>query len=596
MSQYKKKKRKKRGMPFGAIIGSLILILMLALVFFLLFAKERPEESESSGEFVMGDNLKAAITQLALSYDSFDPDLVDREEWKETFITRFIQNSRLSFDYLEMVSEKNSGEISTDELNYIQYSLTGMELNFSTYIDGSVNRYDAASPLNYGSISGYDYENTEQGVILTADLEVGFDGTDHREKRKLTAELVKNTDSCFDGYTVVSVISETVSEVQNDKEDLVKEEDELESLAGEYEYPSDYGTGKLRIERTSEGYDISDYESEDSYRFLADSSNIETIEDNRIYIKYPKQVLSDDTVVFCYYILEYGTEGIDVYYGESALGEGEFLYHAAKKNLSNEPSNISDGSVEQAFILSANPDFYEKAASNPIDRNYVMDHEAAPLEIWKSALTKCEAWNQQIKFTGSRLESLLSEDDYAVLQNAISLWQEYYQEEVNQSRELYGPNALIGGSMYTAISGDLLIEKCRLTSFILLSQEYELSGNASFAVNAAAANNDSEYSFSPYSFFIEYTSDFEETLIPYSLNEKNSDELEALIHETANKIEEKFGHDFAEHTDKYISFIQALYTIENHISEDHNRCLTLKENRLKLCAIELLDIVYMIGG
>ena len=176
-----------------------------------------------------------------------------------------------------------------------------------------------------------------------------------------------------------------------------------------------------------------------------------------------------------------------------------------------------------------------------------------------------------------------------MLQNAISLWQEYYQEEVNQSRELYGPNALIGGSMYTAISGDLLIEKCRLTS-------YELSGNASFAVNAAAANNDSEYSFSPYSFFIEYTSDFEETLIPYSLNEKNSDELEALIHETANKIEEKFGHDFAEHTDKYISFIQALYTIENHISEDHNRCLTLKENRLKLCAIELLDIVYMIGG
>lgn len=114
MSQYKKKKRKKSGMPFGAIIGSLILILMLALVFFLLFAKERPEESESSGEFVMGDNLKAAITQLALSYDSFDPDLVDREEWKETFITRFIQNSRLSFDYLEMVSEKNSGEISTD--------------------------------------------------------------------------------------------------------------------------------------------------------------------------------------------------------------------------------------------------------------------------------------------------------------------------------------------------------------------------------------------------------------------------------------------------------------------------------------------------
>ena len=67
-----------------------------------------------------------------------------------------------------------------------------------------------------------------------------------------------------------------------------------------------------------------------------------------------------------------------------------------------------------------------------------------------------------------------------------------------------------------------------------------------------------------------------------------------LIHETANKIEEKFGHDFTEHTNKYVSFIHALYTIENDISEDDNLCLVLKENRLKLYAIELLNIVYML--
>lgn len=40
----------------------------------------------------------------------------------------------------------------------------------------------------------------------------------------------------------------------------------------------------------------------------------------------------------------------------------------------------------------------------------------------------------------------------------------------------------------------------------------------------------------------------------------------------------------------------ALYAIENDISEDSNRCLILKENRLKLYAIELLNIVYMIDG
>jgi hypothetical protein len=260
---------------------------------------------------------------------------------------------------------------------------------------------------------------------------------------------------------------------------------------------------------------------------------------------------------------------------------------------SDEPSNIPDHSSESAYFLSTNHDFYEKAAFNPVDRNYVMDYEAAPPEFWKSALAKCEAWNQQIDFTGSELKGLLSKTDYDQLQNAISLWQEYYQEEVYQSRELYGPNAMIGGSMYTAISGDLLIEKCKLISFILLSQEYELSGNVSFAEDTAAASNDNDYSFSPQSFCIEYSSDFEETLIPYSINEKNSDELEALIHETATTIEETFGHDYAEHANKYVSFIHALYTIENHISEDSNQCLLLKENRLRLYAIELLNIVYM---
>ena len=82
---------------------------------------------------------------------------------------------------------------------------------------------------------------------------------------------------------------------------------ELENLTGEYEYLSDYGNGKLMIQKSSNGYDITDYESESSCRFLADSSNIETIENNRIYVKYPEQVFSDDTVIFSYYVLEYNS-------------------------------------------------------------------------------------------------------------------------------------------------------------------------------------------------------------------------------------------------------------------------------------------------
>lgn len=111
----------------------------------------------------------------------------------------------------------------------------------------------------------------------------------------------------------------------------LKQDDALENLTGEYNYLSDYGTGKLIIRKSSDGYDISDYESESSYRFLANSSNIEAIENNRIYIKYPEQVFSDNTVIFNYYILEYSTDEINVYYGKSVPEEAQFLYHATKK-------------------------------------------------------------------------------------------------------------------------------------------------------------------------------------------------------------------------------------------------------------------------
>lgn len=100
---------------------------------------------------------------------------------------------------------------------------------------------------------------------------------------------------------------------------------------GEYEYVSDGGIGKLVIEKISGGYDISDYESEYSYRFLADSSNIQAVEDNKIYIKYPEQVYADDTADFSYYTLEYNTDEINVYYRKSPQEEAEFLYCAKKK-------------------------------------------------------------------------------------------------------------------------------------------------------------------------------------------------------------------------------------------------------------------------
>lgn len=126
-------------------------------------------------------------------------------------------------------------------------------------------------------------------------------------------------------------------------------EDVLESLTGEYDYLSEDGTGRLTIKKTSDGYDISDYESESSWRFLADLSNIEIVEDGRIYLKYPEQVFSDGEAVFGYYILEYDTDGIDVFYGKS-VKEAEFLYHASKESMQDGQELIPNPQDKQEMI------------------------------------------------------------------------------------------------------------------------------------------------------------------------------------------------------------------------------------------------------
>ena len=129
---------------------------------------------------------------------------------------------------------------------------------------------------------------------------------------------------------MLAATQEEIAASENVSDDLIVSE--LEKLVGEYAYLSDYGVGRLIIEKSEDSYDISDYVSESSYRFLADSSNITSIENSRIFLKYPEQVFEDDTVIFCYYILEYDDTGINVYYRQSEQADEQLLYHAAKEN------------------------------------------------------------------------------------------------------------------------------------------------------------------------------------------------------------------------------------------------------------------------
>lgn len=240
------------------------------------------------------------------------------------------------------------------------------------YLDARDNRvYKFAAGDGNACILSYTYFNGDVWILYSNGMNVGYESY-HMEKFEGTDNLAaeinfseepadldhgeseikytwNGTAISYDEYTAlcskIFAAEVRTQEIQNldtnesldaqnkeSSDGQIKKDDEPESLAGEYEYQSDYGTGKLMIKETSYGYDISDYESEASYRFLADSSNIEIIKNNRIYIKYPEQAFFDDTVIFSYYILEYRTDGINVYYAKSADEEGQFLYHAARKS------------------------------------------------------------------------------------------------------------------------------------------------------------------------------------------------------------------------------------------------------------------------
>lgn len=375
-----------------------------------------------NSEFELGKDLKNAIAELACCYDEFDENVVHDETWKKIFLTRFIQNSRYSFDYLDKQAEKGNGFITREQVEYIQYSLTNEKIDFSDCVEKEVDTQDATSGMNFGNIINYEYESHDEEIVLSADMQLQSDGTNNVKEKKATVYLIKNPYSCFDGYSIKQLVSEDVTEnikgdgeehtfyasdtgaeeenvfaleflyaednlqyghfvyvdlsenkklaeyirnnsgsdfkvtyILNDTQDDVIERvtpteivvhtettdntekhiqdfEKLSEMIGTYHYTSDYGTGRLMIEETEDGIDLSDYESEDIYRFLANETNIKNEEENKVYLEYPAQVYEDDTVIFEYYILEKASDGIDVYYSPSSFDEAELLYHAVREN------------------------------------------------------------------------------------------------------------------------------------------------------------------------------------------------------------------------------------------------------------------------
>lgn len=123
---------------------------------------------------------------------------------------------------------------------------------------------------------------------------------------------------------------------ENDYSQIHNESDDLDALlsniAGTYEYTTMDGTyGELIINKNDYGtFDIVDSIGSDGGGMYADSSNIIKYNEHRMFLKYPKNVYSDDYVLYEYYILEVIGNDIHMYYGDESFDCVQELYTAKK--------------------------------------------------------------------------------------------------------------------------------------------------------------------------------------------------------------------------------------------------------------------------
>ncbi len=267
----------------------------------------------------------------------------------------------------------------------------------------------------------------------------------------------------------------------------------LEKLVGEYEYVSDYGKGSLTIKKEDQGYSIDDYESEASYRFLAYSSDIEYIKNNRIYIKYPDKVYSDDTVVFCDYILEYGTDEIKVYCKKSANDGEQFLYCATKKeeNYGEEDDIELKDTIEIDFT-------YDYTEDIKADVAYVVSNSSSLQEELKnidtitqkytllaeSALTQGEMnvasqwlyviWDTELNNLWSRFSSLAVQDTKEMVLEKQRNWIAMKEEVTLMSLGSQEEN----GSMYPMLVNSLWEENTKNRAYFIANELAQIKGES----------------------------------------------------------------------------------------------------------------------
>ncbi|MBE5910380.1 hypothetical protein [Pseudobutyrivibrio sp.] len=163
-----------------------------------LFADLEIEKYVYSTEFEVDNNLQLLLENMAIYYKHYNSDETMEAEDESAFIKNFCQNSWFCFDYIYESLDKSEGIINKQQIEYIQYSLSGNYVEFQSIDDDyEVDVNDCSSGFVYAELASYKVISDEEEIVIEADFNISDNST---EKANVT--LVKNEYSCFDGYSV----------------------------------------------------------------------------------------------------------------------------------------------------------------------------------------------------------------------------------------------------------------------------------------------------------------------------------------------------------------------------------------------------------
>lgn len=165
------------------------------------------EKKQYGKTFELNDNLKSLIENIVVLHDEYDENSDIDNSFQERFVSCYLKNGIFGFDYLYN-AYKNDGNLSRQQIEYIYWSMTAKYVTFDSISSETIDINDTSIGSSYGELVDYSFTTSADGISLNGMVEIHTAGYIGTRKYAFIACLKENPYSCFDGYSIVSIVIE----------------------------------------------------------------------------------------------------------------------------------------------------------------------------------------------------------------------------------------------------------------------------------------------------------------------------------------------------------------------------------------------------